>query len=317
LLPLAPETFSLTLSEVLGAQIPVVARSTGALADRLRGRAYAVLVDDVEGAIREVARLARDPEALHAMRRATCDVEQTSMEAWAARYARLDDGCRSRAPRSSRLALTADECRALNERRVLASDAPASSAVTRPSEHLAGRWWYPHAERLKPYVPESLRAPLRRRLASDGLRSVRRLRFSGEGVELGRDLRLVKRYFGTALYEAAGSDAFVVAEIAPIRASDVNAIRFNLWCSVPGYVYAQIYWRHAGDAGFSERKSVTVPLRGQAAAWMEYVVFLDRGPHASAWSEGGDIVALRFNPISGAQPVGLGDMVLCRDGALP
>ena len=49
LLPIWPETFSLTLSELLGAGIPVIAARQGALADRLSGQPYGILVDDANG----------------------------------------------------------------------------------------------------------------------------------------------------------------------------------------------------------------------------------------------------------------------------
>jgi len=166
---------------------------------------------------------------------------------------------------------------------------------------------------VKPWIPESLRASVRRRLSEDGLEIVRRFRMPGPGVRVGSGVCLDARYLSTARFRATSDDPQLVLELGSLKAASVHAIRFNLWCSHPGDAYARIYWRHAGDRDFDDRKSVTVPLNARSPAWQEYVVRVSDTGRAHEWYAGDDLVELRFDPINFRGLFCLGELSLCRD----
>jgi hypothetical protein len=122
---------------------------------------------------------------------------------------------------------------------------------------------------------------------------------------------LVRRYFGTTLLESLGHDPHLLLQLPPMRPDSVQALWFNLWCSQPTAAFAQLYWRHAGDASFSEEKSITIPLDARSGAWQEYVIRFDALERRETWIDGGEIVGLRFDPINLPGLIGLGELALC------
>ena len=323
LLPIWPETYSYTLTELLAARVPLIARRIGALADRLDGAPHAILVDDVLGAEAVLRTLAGDPAALAkltaSMREAgTADLASPGVAEWAARHRALYDECATSAKTSGAVRATAAECARLNEL-AIGSDAPPprAVAVTSPAPEIATSWWYRHAERAKPYVPESLRQITRRRLARDNSTTLVRFRLPGKTAVIGQQLTLDRRYFGTTQLTSQGNDPFILLKHAPLDPATVKLVRFNLWCSSPRSVFAQLYFLHDGRTTFDEENSITIPLNGALGQWQEYVANIEASDRARAWYEGGPIVALRFDPINVPGPIGLGELSLCDVQARP
>jgi GT2 family glycosyltransferase/glycosyltransferase involved in cell wall biosynthesis len=319
LLPTWPETYSYTLTELLAARVPVVARRIGALADRLDGVPYAVLVEDTAKAADALRVLARDPGALASLRAGftantggRTDSKRSSVAEWAERHRAAYEECRAESKTNTASATTPEEYTRLNELAVT-SDTPVARpvSVTGPSPDVAASWWYRHAERAKPYVPESIRQITRRRLSGDNSRTVVKFRLPGKKALLGQQLSLERRYFGTTQLLSQGTDPFLVLEHAPLEPKSVKLLRFNLWCSTPRPVFAQLYFRHEGAPAFDEDNSITVPLNGSLGQWQEYVANIEATDGARAWYDGGTIVALRFDPINVPGPIGLGELALC------
>jgi len=315
LLPICPETFSLTLSELLGAGIPVVASPQGALADRLSGQPYGILVRDAGAAAEALRGLASRGPRLHELQAAAQAFQHTPVASWADAHRELYAKQLKRAPKAMRAPWTGAELRELEAARIKAPDRGSSVSTTQPNSRYTSSWWFPWASKVKPYVPEALRAFARRQLAADGLRSRVRWRLPGPGAALGAQLRVVRRYLATTMLESLGTDPHLLLDSPPLWPDSVQAVRFNLWCSHPSAAFAQLYWRHAGDPSFSEEKSITIPLDARAAAWQEYVVRFDALERSEAWRDGGQIVALRFDPINLPGLIGLGELAVC--GAPP
>jgi GT2 family glycosyltransferase/glycosyltransferase involved in cell wall biosynthesis len=311
LLPICPESFSLTLSELLSAGVPVVAARQGALVDRLEGRPYGVLVKDASAAAKILGSLAERTPRLRELQQAAREFRHPPVVAWAATHRELYARVVKGAPGSASKRLGGEELRELGARRLRTVPAESSVLTTRPASRYTGKWWYALAERIKPRVPESLRAFARRRLAADGLRATHRLRLPGPHALLGSELRIVKRYFGTTMLESLGNDPHLLLELPPVRPESIQAVSFNLWCSHSNAAFAQLYWRHKSDVEFTEEKSITIPLDARSGAWQEYVVRVDEQNLREAWHEGGEIVALRFDPINLPGLIGLGELALC------
>ncbi len=311
LMPIWPETFSLTLSELLSAGIPVVAAAQGALQDRLEGQPYGIVVQDAEAAARALQGLvARGPE-LDRAQKAAREFRHPSVAPWAAAHRDLYARGGKKARKLKRERLGAAELRELSALRIRTASTGSSGGPTRPAPRYINSFWYPWAERVKPHVPESLRAMARRWLAADGLRITHRFRLPGPRALLGAQLEIVRRYFGTTLLESLGDDPHLLLELPPIPPDRIQAVRFNLWCSQPSTVFAQLYWQHRNDTRFSEEKSVTIPLDGRSAAWQEYVIRFDQLDRNETWVDGGEIVAMRFDPINLPGLIGLGELSLC------
>jgi GT2 family glycosyltransferase/glycosyltransferase involved in cell wall biosynthesis len=314
LLPPWPETFSYTLSELLSAGVVVIARRIGALADRLEAGSPGILVDDAADAARVLERLVRDPAELARHLEAAARFVHPPSAPWAAAHAALYEGLLRDAPTFARAAMTDAELTRLNEVR-RPPRAPVSRSavvVTQPDPRFAGAWWFPFAERLKRYAPETVRQTVRRRLARDGAATVHRYRLPGPLARIGAGLSLEKSYFGTSRLTVHDDDPYLELETRPFAPDTVDMLRFNLWCSTHGAAYAQLYWRHAGDAHYTEEQSVQIPLQGASGAWQEYVVLLRETRAAPRWFDGGPIVSMRFDPINMPGIVCLGELSLCR-----
>jgi hypothetical protein len=307
LLPIWPETFSLTLSELLAAGIPVVAASQGALRERLEGAPYAHLVESPEEAARVLSELSRERAELARMQGALAELEPPSVEPWLAAHREIY--ARSPAPDAVRALKRRDHVR-LAASRVSPSLRPLEG-TTQPAARFRASRWFRTAERLKPYLPESVRALARRRLSDNGLRALLRFRLPGRHAKPCAELRLDARYLRTARFTALGTDPCFFLDLQPLSPEQVGAVRFNVWCSHPGHTYAQLYWRHEGDPTFSEDKSLIVELNGHLGDWQEYVVRLDRKAHPSWFSEK-KLVALRFDPVNYAGLFCVGELALCK-----
>lgn len=314
LLPIWPETYSYTLTELLAAGVPIVARRIGALGDRLEGAPYAVLVDDVAGAERAVRDLERDPESLAALASAvrTAAPKTVTIAEWAARHRALYTDCAALAKVKGEAAISAVDAARLNELAVTSGALPSRAVVvTSPAPEIAASFWYRHAERAKPYVPESVRQIARRRLARDNSTPVLTFRLPGKAATIGQQLTLGRRYLGTAQFTSDGTDPFLVLKHPPLDPKTVKLVRFNMWCSTPHSVFAQLYFMHEGATSFDEDHSITIPLNGSLGQWQEYVANIEATDGGRAWYEGGPIVALRFDPINVPGPIGLGELSLC------
>ena len=184
--------------------------------------------------------------------------------------------------------------------------------MTEPDPNIAQSRLYRYANRMKGFAPESVRQVVRHRLAAQRARVVRRFRLPGKGTRIGADLVLEKRYFGTSRFTALSGDPHLLVDLPALDPREIDLVRFNLWCSQPGYVFSQFYWRHEGQDDFSEDQSITVALDGRAAVWQEYAVRLDRDVKNGSWYDGGSIVALRFDPINAPGLVCLGELALCK-----
>jgi GT2 family glycosyltransferase/glycosyltransferase involved in cell wall biosynthesis len=312
LLPAWPETFSYTLTELLAARVPVVAARTGALADRLEGKSYAILVDDADEAAAAIRTLARDRAMLERMA-ASVEPPESTMSS-AEKHRAVYEACARESPVTGSVSTTRADYRRLNALAVgRAPSEPRAARATRPSPGYANAWWYPHAERMKPYVPESFRQAVRRRLSGDGAKDVIRFRLPGPRARVGAELTLARRYLRTTQLTSHGVDPYLLLDLEPLDPHRVKLLRFNLWCSTHEDAFAQLYFRHAEQRDFDEARSIRVPLQGRLGAWQEYVARLDADSdrRARAWYEGGPIVALRFDPINVPGLLGLGELALC------
>ncbi len=311
LVPAWPETFSYTLSEMLAAGLPVVARRIGALADRLDGKPYAVLVDGLDEAVSHIERLCQDRAAIRAMKDLVPGVADAAE--WAERHRGIYARCADRSPVSGARAMTPAECFRLNELSVMdgAPQSPVAS-VTAPASRYASQWWFRYAERAKPYAPESVRQLVRRKLSGDDALPIVRFRLPGAEVRAREQLRIKRRYVATTLFVSQGSDPYLeIRPERPIDPSKVELFRFNMWCSTHSTAYAQIFWQSQSRPYFHEDYSITVPLNGLSATWQEYVVRLSGNARARAWYEGDAITLLRFDPINLPGLIGLGELALC------
>jgi hypothetical protein len=279
-----------------------------------------MLVDDVAEAERVLGNLVQDADALRALTAALVAAEKehggiprnVGVAEWAARHRGLYDECAALAKVKGELATSAADAARLNELAV-SSDAPPPRAVfvTSPAPEIAASFWYRHAERAKPYVPESVRQIARRRLARDNSTPVLRFRLPGKTAVVGQQLTLGRRYLGTAQLTSEGPDPFLVLRHPPLDPKTVKLVRFNMWCSTPRAAFAQLYFMHEGATAFDEGNSITIPLNGSLGQWQEYVANLEATDGGRAWYEGGPIVALRFDPINVPGPIGLGELSLC------
>lgn len=312
MLPIWPETFSLTLSELLAAGVPVVATDQGALGERLQDKAYARLVSSAGEAAAVLGSLCRKRDQLRAMRSAVQSVDAASEQDWVDAH-REHYAAHHAGVKSSRLRRR--ELLRLLETRV-AAPRPGDSLVTTttPAPRFRAAGWYRRAEKLKPYLPESIRALARHRLSDERFRVLQRFRIPGRRARSGGDAQLDARYLSTAAFSSPGGKPFFYLDIDPIAPDDVSAFRFNIWSSHHGHAYARVYWRHDTDTAFSEEKSVRVELNSQLGDWQDYVVRLDRKLSAN-WYAGRRVVAMRFDPVSYAGPFCVGRFALCAPAA--
>jgi hypothetical protein len=311
LLPAWPETFSYTLSELAAAGVPVVAARIGALADRLGGEPWATLVDGPAEAATALATLARDRTLLSEMTKVVRRPDGT--KEWAVRYTRIYAECAAESPVRRSRSTSIVEHERLNEVAVQRSARVVSRvSVTEPAPSVSSSSWYRYAERINPYLPESVRGYARRKLSPNSSKDVLRFRLPGPKAKLGDGLSLHQRYLRTTRLTSHGTDPYILLELDPLDPHDVDSVRFNLWCSTPRHAFAQLYWRHEGAVTFDEEHSMVVPLEGKMDAWQEYVVRFDGTRPCRAWYEGGSVVELRFDPINLPGPIGLGELVLCR-----
>ena len=92
LLPGCPETFSFTLSEALGAGVPVVVGAEGAMAERVRGKPIGMVVESVDAAAAAIAGLIANPTQLGKLRQATAEFRERSVDEMAAEYREIYEG---------------------------------------------------------------------------------------------------------------------------------------------------------------------------------------------------------------------------------
>jgi GT2 family glycosyltransferase/glycosyltransferase involved in cell wall biosynthesis len=311
MLPLAPETHSYTLTELLAAKVPVVAMRVGALEERLEATPYGVLVEDPAQAARELVRLCANRDLIERMASAIPDLPGTAP--WAALHGQVYLECKAASPVQGTAPAAAAACRKLNAiARSTPLPAPAQPvSVTAPAPEIAATWWYRYANRAKPYAPESLRHFVRRRLSGDSSVAVARFRFAGPRARAGASVTLDRKYLRTALFTAHGNDPQFPLVSPPLDPRTITSLRFNMWCSTPGSVFAQLFWKHDAAHDFTEDNSIMIPLDGHGGTWQEYVARFDVSDRADAWYGGGPIVSMRFDPINAPGPFGLGELVLC------
>ncbi|MFO0566311.1 MAG: hypothetical protein U0263_11650 [Polyangiaceae bacterium] len=155
-----------------------------------------------------------------------------------------------------------------------------------------------------------MRSLARRALSDERLDTLQRFRFPSRRVRPGPEVILEARYLGTARFSSLGPDPSFYLQLDPVSPRDVGAFRFDVWCSNHGYTYAQIYFRHARDSGFSEHKSLSVELAGTLGDWQSFVVHLDEKLHPAFFADE-RLVELRFDPVNYAGVFGVGGFELC------
>lgn len=143
------------------------------------------------------------------------------------------------------------------------------------------------------------------------LETTMRVDLSGDApVVIRRDVQPRAVAMEGMTYEAASNDPQFELTLPPFASSSVRAVRFRMRRESTQSAVAQLFWTHALDEDFSERKSTTVFLEPAAAGWSEYRFRLDRPLVRERWLEGDAIVRLRFDPADGAGRFELGDLLL-------
>jgi hypothetical protein len=311
LLPNWPETFSYTLSEALLAGIPVIASAQGALAERLAGSDAGIVVTNVDEAAAALARLAADRSALARMQQAARLVEHRSLADMAADYRPLYASMLAASPRPAALDLGARR-----ELFVAADRAAHEPRETQPAAPVLShyeRWWYPAYERVAALVPPALRRWARARIAERQWPTVRTLRFDRRTATSG--LEILPANGGTHRFRARDRDPSFVFAPDPIPTRHARIVRFEMRTEASrGHLYAQLFWVHAPEEGFSEEKSVHIPLDAADGGWHEYTLRVDDTDRGALWDAGETIRRLRFDPLNAPGVIELRDLRLCAPG---
>lgn len=295
LLPAVDESFSFVLSEAWAAGVPVVGVSKGSLVERIAASGAGVTVGTVEEAATTLSGFAADRSALVPLAEKARAVKlltnAESTERLRAFYDRrgLLQLLREARPLQNEVLHQVWDLRPVTAAPV---EAPASPPTYQKNS------WYPYFQRVKPLVPPALRelgrSMLERRDAVVRLNPASR---NGH-IRAMEDLRLVRRKLQSARFEALGLDPRIEFVIPPVSASDVSSIRFRMRHNLGNHLFAQIFWAHQLDEGFTERKSATVAVGNRDGNLHEYVVKLDAAETQLLWREGPTVMRIRFDPVN-------------------
>jgi GT2 family glycosyltransferase/glycosyltransferase involved in cell wall biosynthesis/SAM-dependent methyltransferase len=310
LLPNWPETFSYTLSEALLTGVPVIASDQGALAERLAGSDAGLVVANVDEAAAALARLANDPAMLARMQQAALRVEHRSLADMAADYRPIVSSLLGTAARPEPLSLGARRelfvaaDRAAHEPREVQPPPPVLSHYD--------RWWYPVYERIAALVPLAFRRWARARIAERQWPTVKTLRFDRRAATSG--LEVLPPNGGAHRFRACDRDPSFVFAPEPIPTRRARIVRFEMRTEARGHLYAQLFWAHAPEEGFSEEKSIHIPLDAADGAWHEYTLRVDDTDRGALWDAGEAIRRLRFDPLNAPGVIELRELRLCAPG---
>ncbi|TMA54666.1 MAG: glycosyltransferase [Deltaproteobacteria bacterium] len=311
LLPSCPETFSFTLSEALGAGVPVIVGAQGAVAERVRGKAAGVVVETVEAAAAAIEDLVADGEKLRRLREAAALFRDRSLDEMAAEYRDIYERLFRDVPATE--PLTIDERRQLFAAYADAAVPRPAPLRTSPLPHY-GRWWYPLYLRVASLVPHRLRRWGRDRVVAGWWKPVRRYRFGRPGPRLvaSNGIEFIQTTRRGAKYRALTADPFFIFESKPLAPREARVIRFEMRCEARGSLFAQLFWTHSPEEHFSEEKSIQIRVEGHDGGWHEYVVHIDQTGARERWDDGEAIHHLRFDPLNASGTIELRELLLCR-----
>ena len=128
---------------------------------------------------------------------------------------------------------------------------------------------------------------------------------------LGADLRVVRRYFGTTLLESLGHDPHLLLELPPRGRKASRRCASISGAAIPAR--PSLNSTGATPAIRASAKKRASPFRSTRAqrpgrSTSSASTTLER---REAWRDGGEIVALRFDPINLPGLIGLGELTLC------
>jgi GT2 family glycosyltransferase/glycosyltransferase involved in cell wall biosynthesis/SAM-dependent methyltransferase len=306
------ETFSYTLSEAAIAGVPAMVSDRGALGERVRRDELGLVVKDAGEAAQRIAAFCEDPSQLEDLRARVRRFRHPDMADNARTYRALYDGIGLPALSSLSPPLRPELLHELSLRSGIAS-APSDSVShggTTASPPAGPR--FPLLQSLKRIVPRTMW-----QLARDALAAIERpalLRLNparkGHGARL-VGLRLLRNGLLGAIYEASGDDPQILFAPRPFAAAAVKEVRFKLRRDDTRSAYAQLFWCHPQDKGFSESKSARIALNTNAGEWGEYRLRLDDPNLRAKWEQGLEIVRLRFDPMNVPGRIEVGPLVLC------
>ncbi len=180
---------------------------------------------------------------------------------------------------------------------VAATTAGGEWGSSPPAPKYQGSGWYPAFVKIKPLIPKAVR-----KLGREALVRIENL--SGLKLDPARDrriqrvsnLKVIREGIRSAAYLAEGPDPQIVFATGSLPANSVKRIRFRLRRAFNGPAFAQLFWTHSSEEGFSENNSAKVALDEGTGSWHEYTFVLDDPKVASKWNDGGQILQLRFDP---------------------
>ncbi len=308
-LPPWPETFSYTLSEAIIAGVPVIVSDQGALPERVRADGVGVVVRTVDEAVAALERLVANPDELDGYVAAAQRFRHRSVAEMADVYRPIYADLLAAAPAPAPLDVAARRTLATFHAGAVVPAPPPAAATPPPLPHYDRRW-YPYYRRIAHLVPERVRRWGREQVVSRWWRTVRAHRFAaGAGTPNG--IELVRSGGGGAVFRAVNDDPSFVLEVAPFRSREVRVIRFSMRYEARGATFAQLYWSHGSGEGFSEDKSLCIPLIDGGGDWREYTVVIDQSDRRATWDAGDEIHHLRFDPINARGTVELAELRLC------
>ncbi|MGA9526358.1 MAG: glycosyltransferase [Myxococcaceae bacterium] len=300
LLPAVNETFSFVLSEAWAAGVPVLALRRGSLEERISASGAGVTCADMDEIVAQLRKFIADPESLAPFAAKAATADRLSVAESTARlstfYSELGLTERLSVPMTDPQVL-----RAAFEARVQA-DAPAADIAEPPpverDPSLPSRESPGYLGRLKPYAPRGIWTA--GRLLTESVNAMPPLiPGSRTGhVRSTSGLEVIRRGLVKTAFVASTDDPQIDFGIRPISTRRVAGLRFRLKHSLAQAPYAQLFWTHRQDEGYSERKSAKVRLVGLADQWCDYVLRLDAPETAAAWEEDRTVVGLRFDPLN-------------------
>ena len=311
-LPPWPETFSYTLSEALGAGIPVIVSDQGALPERVRAEGVGVVVRSVDEAVAALERVVTDRDALEQLQAAATRFRHRTLAEMAAEYRPMYEDMLARGPEPA--SLTVQERRQLLAAHRAAAPArpvPPPQAPLLPHYH---RFWYPYYLRLARLVPARLRRWAREQVARRWWRTVRSYDFANGVARPNDGLEFLGGRRHRAAFRVLHGDPHFVVETEPFSTRSVRVIRFEMRCEVRGPLFARLYWSHRTDENFSEAKSIRIPLNGEDGRWHEYAVCVDQTEQRDLWDAEAEIHHLRFDPVNAPGTIELRALCLCAVG---
>lgn len=302
LLPKVEETFSFVLSEAAIAGVPVLALDRGSLRERIERGGLGIAVGTIEEAVQYLARFGNDRPELDSLaeRARLFRHPSVAQNAAAIRELYVELGMMpagDRLPSSD--ALEEIYLRSETHREFVASAARRQERPSPSAPRYQGSGWYPAFAKVKPLVPRAVRQLGRKALVR--LEEIPALKLDpahDRTIQRVSNLRVVRRGIRYAVYEAENSDPQIVFSTGRMTPASVKKVRFRFRRGFNGPAYAQLFWRHSVEEGFSEENSARVVLDAKANSWGEYTFRLDDPVVQAKWNTGQEIFELRFDPMN-------------------